>query len=106
MNGIHLRFYTCESRKHDGQPVYAWLLARARQLGIQGGSAFRAIAGYGRHGKLHEQHFFELAGEEPVLVEFFASQTQAEQLLQLLAAERLSLFYARAPTQFDVIEPA
>ena len=27
------------------------------------GSAFRAIAGFGRHGVLHEQHFYELAGD-------------------------------------------
>ncbi|MFT3790053.1 MAG: DUF190 domain-containing protein [Rudaea sp.] len=43
--------------------LYEWLLERARKLGIHGGSAFRAIAGYGRHGRLHEQQFFELAGE-------------------------------------------
>ncbi|MHB1592333.1 MAG: DUF190 domain-containing protein [Sulfuricella sp.] len=29
-----------------------------------------AIAGYGRHGILHEYHFFELAGDLPVMVEF------------------------------------
>jgi PII-like signaling protein len=30
------------------------------KLGIHGGSAFKAIAGFGRHGVLHEDHFFEL----------------------------------------------
>jgi PII-like signaling protein len=100
MNGVHLRIYTYENRKHGGVLVYDWLLERARHMGIHGGSAFRAIAGFGRSGKLHEQTFFELAGEEPVLVEFIASREQARQLLDLLAAEKLELFYAMLPTEY------
>ena len=106
MNGIHLRFYTYEGRKHGGALVYEWLLEHARQLGIHGGSAFRAIAGYGRHGRLHEQHFFELAGDVPVLVEFIVSAAEADQLIASLRAENLHLFYARLPVEFDWIEAA
>ena len=100
MNGVHLRLYTCENRMHDGLPVYEWLLERARKMGIPGGSVFRAMAGYGRHGKLHEQAFFELAGEEPVLVEFILADEEADRLLQSLRDERLQLFYARIPAEF------
>lgn len=103
MKGVHLRFYTYENRKHHGLLVYEWLLERARKLGIHGGSAFKAIAGFGRHGRLHEQHFFELAGEEPVLVEFIVSDDEAVQLLQLLESEQLHLFYARLPTEFGEV---
>ncbi|ODU40743.1 MAG: hypothetical protein ABS96_34425 [Lysobacteraceae bacterium SCN 69-123] len=106
MKGVHLRLYTYENRKHHGLPVYEWLLDRAQKLGIHGGSAFKAMAGYGRHGQLHEQHFFELAGEEPVLVEFIATDEQTELLLQLLAAEQLPLFYARLPTEYGVVGQA
>lgn len=103
MKGVHLRFYTYENRKHHSLLVYEWLLEHAKKLGIHGGSAFKAIAGFGRHGRLHEQHFFELAGEEPVLVEFVVSEDEATQLLKLLADEHLHLFYARLPTEFGVI---
>jgi PII-like signaling protein len=104
MKGIHLRLYTYENRKHDGLPVYEWLLERARKLGIHGGSAFKAFAGYGRHGKLHEQHFFELAGEEPVLVEFVVTEEQSDRFLQLLIAEELTLFYARLPAEYGTTD--
>lgn len=100
MKGVHLRFYTSEGRKLHGSLAYEWLLERAKGLGIGGGSAFKAIAGFGRHGRLHEQHFFELAGEVPVLVEFIVTEEQADALLQSLAAERLDLFYARTPAEF------
>lgn len=107
MKGIHLRLYTYESRKHHGLPIYEWLLDRAKKLGIHGGSAFRAMAGYGRHGRLHEQHFFELAGEEPVLIEFILNDDEATLLLELLQAEQLHLFYARIPTEYGCIgDPA
>lgn len=91
MKGIHLRLYTYENRKHGGLPVYEWLLNQARKLGIHGGSAFKAMAGYGRHGKLHEQRFFELAGEEPVLVEFIVTEEQADRLLACIIRERRSV---------------
>jgi PII-like signaling protein len=103
MIGIHLRLYTYEIRRHDGELVYQWLLDQAKRLGIHGGSAFRAMAGFGRHGRLHEAHFYELAGEEPVLVEFIVTEAQAEQLLALLEAEGLRLFYAKLPTEYGVI---
>ena len=100
MKGVHLRFYTSEGRTLHGSLAYEWLLERAKDLGIGGGSAFKAIAGFGRHGRLHEQHFFELAGEVPVLVEFIVTEEQADALLRSLAAERLDLFYARIPAEF------
>ena len=100
MKGVHLRLYTYENRKHQGMLVYEWLLERARKLDIHGGSAFRAIAGFGRHGKMHEQHFFELAGEVPILVEFIVTEEQADRLLEQVRAEKLHLFYARLATEF------
>ena len=104
MKGIQLRIYTYESRRHGGLPVYEWLLEQARKQGIAGGSAFRAIAGFGRHGKLHEQAFFELAGEEPVLVEFIAGDAQAEGFLQLLRAELPDVFVVRVPVEYGPVD--
>lgn len=62
-------FYVSEKQLHTGIPLHEWFLEEARALGIPGGSTFRAIAGYGRHGRLHEETFFELAGELAVRVE-------------------------------------
>jgi PII-like signaling protein len=103
MNGTYLRFYVHENRKHHGMLVYEWLLETAKKAGIHGGSAFRAIAGFGRHGVLHEQHFFELAGDLTVKVEFLLSEEQAEMLLGVLRHERLHVVYAKVPAEFGVI---
>src|SRR3990172_7200662 len=98
-----LTFYVSEKQHHAGMPLYDWLLEKARTLGIPGGSAFRAIAGYGRHGRLHEETFFELAGEMAVKVEFIVAGSLAEKLLDVLHAENLNVFYVRQEVQAGVI---
>ncbi|MGE5525067.1 MAG: DUF190 domain-containing protein [Rhodospirillaceae bacterium] len=95
MDRVCIRFYTTESQRHGGRLVHEWLLEQAKGMGIAGGTALRAIAGYGRHGKLHEETFFELAGDVPVEVEFVTDAPFVERLLDLLKAENLRLFYIR-----------
>ena len=103
MKGTLLRFYVHENRKHDHVLLYEWLLGEARKLGIQGGSAFRAIAGFGRHGVIHEEHFFELAGDLTVEIDFAVEADEAQRLLDRIRAERISIFYVRLPIEFDVV---
>ncbi len=104
MTGTILRFYVHENRIHHHVALFEWLLEQAKKLGIHGGSAFRAIAGYGRHGILREEHFFELAADMTVAVEFVVTEAEADSLLALLAKEGVSIFYARVPAQFGAIE--
>jgi protein CrcB len=104
MNGTILRFYVHENRTHRHVALFEWLLEQAKKIGIHGGSAFRAIAGFGRHGILHEEHFFELAADMTIEVEFVVTDAEAEKLLALLREERVSIFYARVPAEFGSIE--
>lgn len=98
-----LRFYVTERQKHDGKLVYEWLLERAKALGVPGGTALRAIAGFGRHGVLHEEGFFELAGDLPVEIEFIADEAQVNALIALLDAEHLPLYYIRTIVEAGVV---
>jgi uncharacterized protein len=103
MQGVYLKFYVQENHRHHGILTYEWLLEAARKLGLHGGSAFRAIAGFGRHGRLHEEHFFELAGDLPVEVGFALTQEDARRLLDHLAAEPLKLFYIQLPLEMGFV---
>ncbi|MGA9333014.1 MAG: DUF190 domain-containing protein [Rudaea sp.] len=98
--GAYLRFFVHENRRHHGVLLYEWLLEQAKKMGIHGGSAFRAIAGFGRHGVMHEQHFFELAGDLTVRIDFVVGADEADRLLKFVADENLSIFYARLATEF------
>jgi PII-like signaling protein len=103
MNGYSLRFYMHENQKHHGKLLYDWLLEAAKKHGVHGGSAFKAIAGYGRHGQIHEATFFECAGEQTVLVEFLVDANEAETLVALVREDKAPLFWARFPAEFGVV---
>jgi PII-like signaling protein len=99
-HGVHLAFYCHLRAKHDGMLLSEWLLEQAKQHGLGGGSVFRAIAGFGRHGVLHEEQFFELADDLPVKIEFLLREEQAELLLQLVRDAGVDVTYARSPASF------
>lgn len=104
MKGQFLRFYTHENRKVGAVLLYEWLLGEAKKLGIHGGTAFKAMAGYGRHGVMHEAKFFELAGDLTVEVEFMVTEEEAQKLLQAVAAAKVRMFYALVPAEFGILE--
>lgn len=95
MQNVYLKFYVTEKQRHSGEPLHEWLLEQAKKLGVPGGSVFRAVAGYGRHGHLHEETFFELAGEMPLQVEFVLDAQHCVSFLNALREHKLNLFYVR-----------
>lgn len=105
MNGICLRFYMYEQQKHrSGVLLYEWILEFAKKNRIHGGSAFRGIAGYGRHGVLHEEHFFELASNVPIELVFIMEEGEADRFLDLLKrAENLDLLYVKSPIEYGTL---
>lgn len=103
MNTVYLKFYVTEKQRHEGTLLHDWLLEQAKKHGIPGGSAFRAIAGYGRHGHMHEETFFELAGELPVQVEFILPAEKADAFLNTLRPSRLNLFYVKFAVESGVL---
>jgi uncharacterized protein len=102
MNGCFLKLYVAENRRRHHKLAYEWLLEEAKKLGLHGGSAFGALAGFGRHGRLHEEHFFELAGDLPVETSFVVTEEEADRFLAHLAGKGLNLFYLRVPVEHGV----
>lgn len=98
-----LSFYISEKQHHGGMPLYEWILEQAKGMHVNGGSAFRAIAGFGRHGKIHEDTFFELAGELAVKVEFILDDKLAMELLDKVQEQNLNVFYTKQSVQSGVV---
>jgi PII-like signaling protein len=105
MDGSFLRFYVHESQRIHHTLLWEWLLQQANKMGIRGGSAFRAMAGFGARHVLHEDHFFELAGTLTVEVEFVVSDDEAQRLIDLVRRQNVRVFFARIPARFGVINP-
>jgi PII-like signaling protein len=103
MQGTFLKFYVGEYREHHGILLFEWLLERAKKMGFHGGTAVRAIAGFGRHGVLHEETFLELAADLPVEISFILSEDETRRFLEMLQAENIDLFYARFPVEYGFL---
>ncbi|HET6633104.1 MAG TPA: DUF190 domain-containing protein [Rhodanobacteraceae bacterium] len=101
---VYLRFFMHANARHGGTLLHEWLLERARAEGIGGGSVFRAVAGFGRHGVLRETHFFELADDLPLKVEFIVDPAQCDTLLALVREAGADLVYTRNAVEFGIIE--
>jgi PII-like signaling protein len=104
MEYILLRFYVHENHRLHWKPLWEWLLTEANKMGIPGGSAFRAMAGFGEHRVLHEDRFFELQGSLTVEVEFIVTEAQAQQLIERASQEKIRALYALIPARFGVID--
>lgn len=105
MEGSYLRFYVTQGHRLHGMLLWEWLLRTANKLNIRGGSAFHAMAGFGRHHRMHEDRFFDLGGSLIVEVEFIVTPAEKQQLLELIAAEKISVFYADIPARFGILNP-
>ncbi len=102
MQTVVLKFYVSEKQHHHGELLYEWLLRLAQQMELPGGSAFRAIAGFGKHGRMHEETFFELAGELSVAVEFVLNAADADRLIAGVNDEKLKLSFVRFAVETGV----
>ena len=103
MSTVCLQVFVSEASHHHSKVTYEWLLDTAHEMGVSGGSAFRALAGFGRHGR-HDVGFFELAGELPVVVEFFVDSELAEQILKRISEAGLKLVYTKLPAETGITE--
>ena len=71
--------------------------------GISGGAVFRASAGFGRHGVLREETFFELADGLPAKVEFLLSTENAGRVVTQVRAAGVDLVYALIGADFGIL---
>ena len=98
MKGIYLKLYVPEFDKHpDGVALRQWLMNKAKSLGVEGGTASRAVSGFGRHGDLSVDNVF---GESPMEMVFMTSEDLADKFLALLKKEKISLFYIKTPAEY------
>ena len=51
--GYLLRIFIGESDKHDGKPLYEWIVLKAREQGLAGATVLRGLMGFGAHSRLH-----------------------------------------------------
>lgn len=79
-----LRIYLGEADSWRGQPLYAAIVRKAKELDLAGASVFRGLEGYGANSRIHTARILDLSADLPVLVEIIDSDEYIAKLLPFL----------------------
>lgn len=79
--GCLLRVFLGEADKHDGRPLYEWLVLRARERGLAGATVLRGLMGFGAHSRLHTFKIERLSLDLPIVVEIVDTREKLEAFL-------------------------
>ena len=64
-----LRIFINESDRWEGRPLYETIIRIAREQGLAGATALRAIEGFGAGGRVHSVKVLHLSEDVPIVVE-------------------------------------
>jgi len=82
--GRLLRIFIGESDRHDGQPLYEWIVRRAREQGLAGATVLRGIEGFGAHSRLHTAKILRLSEDLPIVIEIVDTPEKIEAFLSIV----------------------
>ena len=68
-NGQLLRIFIGESDKYEGQPLYEWLVIKAKEQGLAGATVLRGLMGFGANSRIHTSKILRLSLDLPIVVE-------------------------------------
>ncbi len=83
-DGKLLRIFLGESDKYKGQPLYEWIVLKARDRGMAGATVLRGLEGFGAHSRLHTAKILRLSSDLPIVVEIVDTENKIESFLPLI----------------------
>lgn len=82
--GKLLRIFVGESDKHEGMPLYEWVVRSARREGLAGATVLRGLEGFGAHSLLHTAKILRLSSDLPIVIEIVDTEEKIERFLPLI----------------------
>ena len=82
--GYLLRIFIGESDKHEGKPLYEWIVLKAREHGLAGATVLRGMMGFGAHSRLHTFKIERLSLDLPIVIEVVDAREKLEAFLTLI----------------------
>jgi uncharacterized protein len=82
--GYLLRIFIGESDKHEGKPLYEWIVVKAWQEGLAGATVLRGMMGFGAHSRIHTFKIERLSEDLPMIIEIVDRREKLEQFLAII----------------------
>lgn len=84
-DGYLLRIFIGESDKHEGKPLYEWLVLKAREQGLAGATVLRGVMGFGANTRIiHTFKIEQLSEDMPMVVEVVDTKEKLENFLEAI----------------------
>jgi len=84
--GHLLRIFIGEKDRHEGLPLYEWIVREARRHGLAGATVLRGLEGFGAHSRVHVARVLRLSSDLPIVVEIVDSREKIEEFLPVIDA--------------------
>jgi PII-like signaling protein len=82
--GHLLRIFIGEQDRHEGMPLWEWILRQAKQFGLAGATVLRGIAGFGAHSRIHTARLERLSVDLPIIIEIMDTIERIEAFLPIV----------------------
>ncbi len=103
--GQLLRIFIGESDKHDGLPLYEWIVKKARSDGMAGATVVRGFEGFGAHSRMHTAKILRLSQDLPIIIEIVDSREKIQKFISsidktieegLVTIEDIEIYFYRS----------
>ena len=71
--------YIGEQDKHEGKPLYEYIVQYLRKNHFAGVTVLRGIAGFGKSSVIHSANILELSSNEPIVIEIVETEEKIEE---------------------------
>lgn len=89
-SGKLLRIFIEESDKHEGLPLYEWIVKKAREMNLAGATVLRGLEGFGEHKHLHTANILRLSLNLPIIIEIVDTEDKIDKFLEIIDPEMKS----------------
>jgi hypothetical protein len=83
-DGKLLRIFIGENDRYEHQPLYEWIVRKARESGLAGATVLRGLEGFGAHSRLHTAKILRLSSDLPLVIEIVDTEEKIESFLPLI----------------------
>lgn len=80
-DGSLLRIFIGESDRHEGKPLYEWIVLQAKESGLAGATVLRGMLGFGPSSKISTFKVLRLSEDLPIVVEIVDTPAKLEVFL-------------------------
>ena len=84
-DGTLLRIFIGEADKHEGKPLYEWIVLKAREQGLAGATVLRGMMGFGANTRqIHTFRFDTLSEDLPIIVEVVDTSEKLDKFVETI----------------------